>query len=95
MYVGTGSVWTPGWEERKEESPVMGLQCRHDEGVERAEVLPTESFPMLLQKRDKGRGRGSPVKLTIRGQWVLKGLPVGDQVLPMGHSQVPITDSLS
>src|SRR6266481_7553980 len=86
VYVGTGSVWTPGWEERKEESPVMGLQCRHDEGLERAEVLLTESFPMLLQKRDKGRGRGSPVKLTIRGQWVLKGLPVGDQVLPFAST---------
>src|SRR6266481_6723125 len=86
VYVGTGSVWTPGWEGRKEESPVVGLQCRHDEGVERAEVLLMESFPMLLQKRDKGHGRGFPVKLTIRGQWVLKGLLVGDQVLPFAST---------
>ncbi len=86
MYVRTGLVWTPGWEERKEESPVVGLQCRHDEGVERAEVLPMESFPVLLQTRGKGHGRGFLVKLTVRGQWALKGLLVGDQVLPFAST---------
>ena len=78
VYVGMGSVWTPGWEEKREESPDVGLQCQHDEGMERAEVSLMGSFPMLPQRRDKGCGRGSLVGLTIRGQWVSKGLPAGD-----------------
>ena len=72
------SGWILGWGVKTVEFLGVGQLCQHDEGVERAEVLLTEFFPVMPQKMDKGHGRGSLGEPTETGRWVLRMLPAGD-----------------